>query len=87
MSRDFSRLTKKLSFSVTPVSSVVWEGGRSVNAVPKDIPHLNGRSAAKETTMKWFLRSLTAVLKRAKGTKPAARPEQSDSTPRLEVRS
>ena len=37
--------------------------------------------------MKWFLRSLTAVLKRAKGTKPAARPEQSDSTPRLEVQS
>ena len=37
--------------------------------------------------MKRFLRSLTAVLKRAKGTKPAARPEQSDSTPRLEVQS
>jgi hypothetical protein len=37
--------------------------------------------------MKRFLRSLTAMLKRAKGTKPAARPEQSDPTPRLEVQS
>ena len=37
--------------------------------------------------MKWFLRSLTAVLKRAKSTKPAARPEPPEPTPRLEVQS
>ena len=37
--------------------------------------------------MKRFLRSLTAVLKRAKGTKPPARPERPEPTPRLEVQS
>jgi len=37
--------------------------------------------------MKRFLKSLSAVLKKVKDTKPAAQPERPDSTPRLEVRS
>jgi hypothetical protein len=61
--------------------------GVAVNVGPEDIHGTNGCSAAKETTMKWFLRSLSAVLKKGKGIKPAAQPERPEPTPRLEVQS
>jgi hypothetical protein len=47
----------------------------------------NSCAAAKETTMKRFLKSVFAMLRKTNEAKPAGRPERPNPTPLLEVRS
>jgi hypothetical protein len=60
-------------------------GGKSRPRKDPKIP--NGCAAAKETTMKRFLQSVFAILRKTKETKSPGRPARQNPTPALEVRS
>ena len=60
---------------------------RAANGDLKDLHNLNGCSAAKETTMKRFFKSVFAIVRKTEQTGSAGRPERPNPTPLLEVRS
>jgi len=55
--------------------------------IRKDLHNPNGCSAAKETTLKRFLKNVFAILRKTEQTGSAARTERPNPTPLLEVRS
>jgi hypothetical protein len=79
-------LCYSLSFSVTLVSSAVWESGVSSKRRLERLPNLNGCLTAKETTMKRFLKSVFTVLRKKNEVKSANARKQPIPTPALEVR-